>query len=88
MPANGVGRQSFRDGYRRNSGQFQKGTERESGRPKGSRNKAALISEQMMEEEGPNIVRTVIDMAVAGNPMMLKLCLERIMRGARSGPFL
>jgi hypothetical protein len=33
----------------------------------------------MMEEEGPNIVRTVIDMAVAGNAMMLKLCLERIM---------
>jgi hypothetical protein len=49
------------------------------GRAKGSRNKATLISEQMMEEEGPNIVRTAIDMAVAGNPMMIKLCLERIM---------
>jgi hypothetical protein len=63
-----------------NSGRFQKGQSGNPlGRPKGSRNKATLISEQMMEEEGPNIVRTVIDMAVAGNPMMLKLCLERIM---------
>jgi Family of unknown function (DUF5681) len=49
-----------------------------AGRPKGSRNKATLIAEQLLGGSGEEIVSKAIDMAKAGNPVALRLCIERL----------
>jgi hypothetical protein len=33
----------------------------------------------MLDAEAPNIIRTAIDGALVANPMMLKLCVERLL---------
>jgi hypothetical protein len=63
-----------------NSGRFQKGQSGNPlGRPKGSRNKGNLVAQEMLDAEAPNIIRTAIDGALVANPMMLKLCVERLL---------
>ena len=60
-------------------GRFPKGSSgNPSGRPPGSRNRASLIIESMLEGEAEALGRTAIRLAVEGNPAALKLCLERI----------
>jgi len=49
-----------------------------AGRPKGSRNKATLAIEALLEGEAEAIGREAIDMALAGDTVALRLCLERI----------
>jgi hypothetical protein len=49
-----------------------------AGRPKGSRNKATLMAEQLLGGSGEEIVSKAIDMAKAGNPVALRLCIERL----------
>jgi hypothetical protein len=48
------------------------------GRPKGSRNKATLAIEMMLEGEADAITRKVIDLALAGDMTAIRLCLERL----------
>ena len=50
-----------------------------AGRPKGSVNKYAQLSREMMSEKGPEIVAKVLEMAEAGNVHCLKMCLDRIL---------
>ena len=69
------------------AGRFQKGQSgNPQGRPPGSRNKNTVLMQEMMDEEAPNIVRTAIDMAIAGNPRMVKLCVERLMPALKERP--
>jgi hypothetical protein len=49
------------------------------GRPKGARNLATVAVEKMLQGELNSITRKCIDMALAGEPVALKLCLERLM---------
>jgi hypothetical protein len=49
------------------------------GRPKGARNLATVAVEKMLHGELNTITRKCIDMAKAGEPVALKLCMERLM---------
>ena len=53
------------------------------GRPKGSRNRATLLAQELLGDEGEVIMRKAIDLAKKGDKVALKLCLERIV--PRSG---
>jgi hypothetical protein len=48
-----------------------------SGRKRGSRNKATLISAAMLDGEQPELLRLAIDIAKRGNVSMLKFLLAR-----------
>ena len=50
-----------------------------AGRPPGSRNKATLAAEQLLEGEAEQLTRTAIAMAKKGDIQALRLCLERLM---------
>lgn len=61
-------------------GRFAKGASgNRAGRPRGSRNQSSLIAEQMLAEEAEQIIRVLTDMAEAGDPFALSLCLPRIL---------
>lgn len=66
---------------------WQKG---QSGNPKGraagSKNKATLLAEQMIGDEAEQIIRKCIDMALAGDPVAMKLCVDRIMPPLKEKP--
>jgi hypothetical protein len=60
-------------------GQFKKGTSgNPSGRPIGSRNRATLLAEQLLEGEAEPLIRECINLAKKGNIHALRLCLERV----------
>ena len=48
------------------------------GRPRGSRNKATLAAETLLDGEAEALTRKAIDMALAGDTTAMRLCFERI----------
>ena len=56
------------------------------GRPAGSRNKATLLLEQIVESEGEGVVRTMIQRAKKGDPTCMKLTVERAYPVRRERP--
>jgi len=52
-----------------------------AGRPKGSVNKYAALSREVMSEKGPEIVAKVLELALADKPDVhcLKMCMDRIL---------
>jgi hypothetical protein len=59
--------------------QFQKGQSgNPAGRPRGSRNKATLRMQEMLEQEAGQLVDKAVKMALAGNIGALRLCLDRL----------
>src|SRR5437660_2740516 len=59
--------------------EFQKGKSGNPfGRPAGSRNKATLALEQLLDGEGDRLMRKAVELALAGDVGALRLCLERI----------
>jgi len=61
------------------TGKFTKGTSgNPDGRPKGARNKATLIIEQLLDDDAEVIGKKAIEMAKAGDSTALRLCLDRI----------
>jgi hypothetical protein len=49
-----------------------------SGKPKGTRNKATLAIEELMEGEANGLTRKAIELALGGDIQALRLCLDRI----------
>ncbi len=49
-----------------------------AGRPPGTRNRASLLVEQMLEGQAEALAAKVIDLALAGDVLALRLCLERL----------
>ncbi len=49
------------------------------GRPKGSRNKITLAAEELLEGQCERLTRKVIELALEGNMMALRLCLDRVL---------
>jgi hypothetical protein len=53
------------------------------GRPPGSRNKASLIAEALLDDEAGRLTRRAIELADGGDPTALKLVFERILASRR-----
>ncbi|MGH6980417.1 MAG: DUF5681 domain-containing protein [Stellaceae bacterium] len=67
-------------------GRFQPGQSgNPGGRQRGTRNRASLIAQAMIDGEVEALVRTVMDRALyKDDPVALRLCIERIMSPRRS----
>ena len=68
-------------------GQFQKGTSgNPNGRPKGARNSATLAAEALLDGEAEALTRRAIELALDGDTVALRLCIERICPVRRDRP--
>ena len=68
---------------RNTAGQF---TEGNCGRPKGSRNKATLAIESLLQGQAEALTQTAVKKALEGDSMALKLCMERIAPAPKDQP--
>ena len=57
-----------------------------AGRPKGARNKATQAVLALLEGEGEALTRKAIEMALAGDSVALRLCLDRIAPPRKDSP--
>src|SRR5262245_22216553 len=57
-----------------------------AGRPPGSRNKSLLAMEQMIDGEAAAIVERLVRLAKLGDPLALRLCIDRIVPRRREWP--
>jgi hypothetical protein len=57
-----------------------------AGRPRGTRNTATLLAEQLLDDEAGLLVRKAIQKAKQGNLVALRLCLDRILPVRRDRP--
>jgi translation elongation factor EF-Tu-like GTPase len=55
-----------------------------AGRPPGSRNRATIAAEFLLEGEAEALTRKAIEFALAGDTTALKLCLDRILPQRKS----
>jgi hypothetical protein len=53
------------------------------GRGVGSRNRASLAAEALLDGEADMLTRRAVELAIEGDPAALKLCLERILAPRR-----
>jgi len=56
------------------------------GRPTGARNKATVAVEALLDGEAEKLSRKAVEMALEGNAVALRLCLERIAPPRRGRP--
>jgi hypothetical protein len=56
------------------------------GRPAGTRNKATQSAELLLDGEAEALTRRAVELALAGDGMALRLCLERIIPPRRGRP--
>ena len=49
------------------------------GRPKGSRNKSTVAAETLLDGEAEKLTRKCVELALEGDTVALRLCLERIL---------
>jgi hypothetical protein len=54
-----------------------------AGRRLGSRNRASLAVEALLDGEADSLTRRALELAMGGDPTALKLCLERILAPRR-----
>ena len=57
-----------------------------AGRPKGSRNRATMALEAILEGEGEALTRKAIELALDGDGPALRLCLDRIYPARKDRP--
>jgi hypothetical protein len=63
----------------RHSGQWKKGQSGNlAGMPRGTRHRATMLAEKLMEDDAEDIVRAVVNAAKAGDPTAMRLCVERL----------
>jgi hypothetical protein len=58
-----------------------------SGKPRGARHRATLAAEALLDGEAEALTRKAIELALAGDPIALRLCLDRILPPRRERPF-
>ena len=54
-----------------------------NGRPLGSRHRATILAEALLEGQTEALVQRTIELALAGDPTALRLCIERIISPRR-----
>jgi hypothetical protein len=57
-----------------------------SGRPKGHRNKATMAMEELLDGEAEGLTRKVIERALEGDMVAMRLCLDRVLPPRRDRP--
>lgn len=57
-----------------------------AGKPKGTRHRATMLAERLLDGEAEAMVRTVIEKAKQGDMVALRLCLDRILPPRRERP--
>lgn len=57
-----------------------------AGRPIGARHKATVAAEALLDGEAERLTRKVLEMALAGDIVAMRLCLERILPPRRERP--
>jgi hypothetical protein len=62
---------------------FQAGNKHGKGRPVGSRNKATIALEALLDGEGEAMIRKAIELALGGSESALRLCLDRLIPPCR-----
>ena len=68
---------------RNTAGQFSAGN---SGRPKGSRNKATIAIESLLQGQAEALTQTTVTKALEGDSVALRLCIERIAPAPKDQP--
>lgn len=68
---------------RKTDGTFTKGN---PGKPRGARHKATQAALALIDGEGEALTRKAIDMALAGDTVALRLCLERLAPPRKDAP--
>ena len=68
---------------RNTASQFSAGN---SGRPRGSRNKATLAIESLLEGQAEALTQTAVHKALEGDSIALRLCMERIAPAPKDQP--
>ena len=72
---------------RKQAGGFQKGQSgNPRGRPAGSRNSATLACETLLEGQAETLTQKAVDMALAGDTVALKICIDRIFPPRKDRP--
>lgn len=74
------------NGEKTSKGYFASGNKLGKGRPQGSRNKATLAMEQLLDKESEALTRKAIDMALGGDTTALRICMERLCPPRRDRP--
>src|SRR5262245_104266 len=57
-----------------------------AGKPKGTRHRATMFAQQLLDGEAEAMVRKVIEKAKQGDMIALRLCLDRIVPPRRDRP--
>jgi hypothetical protein len=66
---------------------FQKGRSgNPNGRPKGSRNAATLACEALLDGQAEALTQKAIQMALAGDPVAMRICMDRIYPARKDRP--
>ena len=68
---------------RNTDGKFSDGN---AGRPKGSRNKATIAIESLLEGQAEALTQTAISKALDGDSIALRLCMDRIAPSVKDKP--
>jgi len=68
---------------RNTAGQFSAGN---SGRPRGSRNKATIAIENLLQGQAEALTQTAVTKALEGDSVALRLCMERIAPAPKDQP--
>ena len=65
--------------------QFAKGQSgNPAGRPRGSRNKATILLQNLLEDDAEAIARKAIDMAKSGDIAAIRICIDRLAPARKS----
>jgi hypothetical protein len=56
------------------------------GRPKGARHRATIAAEALLDGEADKLTRKAIDLALEGDTVALRLCLERLVPPRKERP--
>ena len=57
-----------------------------AGRPRGSRNKRTILAEKLLEDRVGEVTNAAIDLAKAGHPIGVRVCMDRVAPRLRHGP--
>ena len=68
---------------RNTAGQFSTGN---TGRPKGSRNKATIAIESLLQGQAEALTQTAITKSLGGDSLAMRLCMERIAPAPKDQP--